>query len=112
MSAPKADMAAQPTPPPPFDLKRVRWEGVQYDTYGFWRSERQIAHKVARFRQINQNRRDVHHDALEFPDGRIVLLTKLCEGQRATVLQLPAVATADEAERRHPSRHRDLRTVA
>ena len=85
---------------------------VQYDTYGFWRSERQIAHKVARFRQINQNRRDVHHDALEFPDGRIVLLTQLCEGQRATVLQLPVVGTADEAERRHPSRHRDLRTVA
>ena len=85
---------------------------VQYDTYGFWRSECQVAHKVARFRQIDQNRRDVHHDALEFPDGRIVLLTKLCEGQRATVLQLPAVATAEEAERRHPSRHRDLRTVA
>jgi hypothetical protein len=32
----------------------------------------------------------VHHDALEFPDGQIVLLTRLCEGQRATVLQLPA----------------------
>jgi hypothetical protein len=88
---------------------------VQYETYGFWRSERQVAHKVARFRQINQRQRDVHHDALEFPDGRIVLLTQLCEGQRATVLQLPArpsAATADETERRHLSRHRDLRTVA
>jgi hypothetical protein len=31
-----------------------------------------------------------HHDALEFPDGRTVLLTLLCEGQAATVLQLPA----------------------
>jgi hypothetical protein len=31
-----------------------------------------------------------HHDALEFPDGKIVLLTHLCKGQRATVLQLPA----------------------
>jgi hypothetical protein len=31
-----------------------------------------------------------HHDALEFPDGQIVLLTHLREGQRATVLQLPA----------------------
>jgi hypothetical protein len=29
-------------------------------------------------------------DALEFPDGRIVLLTCLMEGQVATVLQLPA----------------------
>jgi hypothetical protein len=27
---------------------------------------------------------------LEFPDGQIVLLTLLKEGQRATVLQLPA----------------------
>jgi hypothetical protein len=88
---------------------------VQYETYGFWRSERQVAHKVARFRQINQRQRDVHHDALEFPDGRIVLLTQLCEGQRATVLQLPArpsAETADETEGRHLSRHRDLRTVA
>jgi hypothetical protein len=32
----------------------------------------------------------VHHDAREFPDGEIVLLTRLCEGQHATVLQLPA----------------------
>jgi hypothetical protein len=31
-----------------------------------------------------------HHDALEFPDGQIVLLTRLCEDQQATVLQLPA----------------------
>jgi hypothetical protein len=31
-----------------------------------------------------------HHDGLEFPDGRTVLLTFLCEGQVATVLQLPA----------------------
>ncbi len=30
------------------------------------------------------------HDALEFPGGQIVLLTRLCEGQRAKVLQLPA----------------------
>jgi hypothetical protein len=32
----------------------------------------------------------VHHDALEFPDGKMVLLTRLIEGQHATVLQLPA----------------------
>jgi hypothetical protein len=35
-----------------------------------------------------------HHDALEFPDGRTVLLTRLTEGQEATVLQLPAQPTA------------------
>jgi hypothetical protein len=38
-------------------------------------------------------------DALEFPDGQIVLLTDLFEYQEATVLQLPAQpATAAEAK--------------
>jgi len=49
-----------------------------------------IASTVARFRQTNLDRRDTHHDALEFADGATVLLTRLCPGQRATVLQLPA----------------------
>jgi hypothetical protein len=40
-----------------------------------------------------------HHDGLEFPDGQIVLLTHVLEGQEATVLQLPAQpATAAEAK--------------
>jgi hypothetical protein len=42
------------------------------------------------FRQINKDKLHTHHDALEFPDGQIVLLTHLIEGQQATVLQLPA----------------------
>ena len=37
--------------------------------------------KVAQFRQINMGKPSVHHDALEFPDGETVLLTRLCEGQ-------------------------------
>jgi hypothetical protein len=49
-----------------------------------------IDHKTAIFRQINKERVAAHHDALEFPDGRIVLLTFLNEDQQATVLQLPA----------------------
>jgi hypothetical protein len=49
-----------------------------------------IKHKTAIFRQINKNRVVAHHDALEFPDGQIVLLTSLSEDQQATVLQLPA----------------------
>jgi hypothetical protein len=49
-----------------------------------------LGRKVARFRQINIGNPRVHHDALEFPDGETVLLTRLCEGQHATVLQLPA----------------------
>ena len=42
------------------------------------------------FRQINKEKAMAHHDALEFPDGQILLLTLLGEGQQATVLQLPA----------------------
>jgi hypothetical protein len=59
-----------------------------------------LGHKVAKFRQIDKGRSNVHHDALEFPDGKTVLLTQLCKGQRATVLQLPALAgvTVDEAQ--------------
>ena len=53
-------------------------------------SQKVINYKTAIFRQVNQDRKMVHHDALEFPDGRIVLLTYLEEGQTATVLQLPA----------------------
>jgi len=49
-----------------------------------------LGKKVAQFRQINIGKPGVHHDALEFPDGETVLLTRLCEGQHATVLQLPA----------------------
>jgi hypothetical protein len=49
-----------------------------------------LGHKVAKFRQVNQGQATVHRDALEFPDGKTVLLTQLCKGQHATVLQLPA----------------------
>ena len=49
-----------------------------------------LGHTVAKFQQVDKNWSNVHHDALEFPDGKIVLLTHLCKGQRATVLQLPA----------------------
>jgi hypothetical protein len=46
--------------------------------------------KLQNFRQIDKDVPQVHHDALEFPDGTLVLLTDLHEGQQATVLQLPA----------------------
>ena len=51
-----------------------------------------MGHKVAKFRQVDTDRSNVHHDALEFPDGKTVLLTNLCKGQLATVLQLPVRA--------------------
>jgi hypothetical protein len=45
------------------------------------------------------SRHGTNHDALEFPDGEIVLLTRLYEGQNATVLTLPTQPkTAAEAE--------------
>ena len=59
--------------------------------FGFLPSKK-IGQRLARFRQINMDVPGSHHDALEFPDGQVVLLTRLCEGQRATVLQLPATA--------------------
>jgi hypothetical protein len=67
-----------------------------------WR-ETLVNHKTAIFRQINKDRTAAHHDALEFPDGQIALLTYLCEGQEATVLQLPAepkTITESEAQQR------------
>ncbi len=51
-----------------------------------------LGDKVARFRQLNMDRPNVHH-----PDGQIVLVTRLCEGQHATVLQLPAFARVASA---------------
>ncbi len=57
----------------------------------FFFRNRNLKQKVARFRQVNLGQPTTHHDALEFPDGQIALVTDLCEGQRATVLQLPAV---------------------
>jgi hypothetical protein len=59
---------------------------------------RKSMHRVARFRQLNMNRPAAHHDALEFPDGKVVLVTDLCEGQHATVLQLPNVNRPTEVE--------------
>ena len=57
-----------------------------------------LSHATAIFRQVNKDEPRKHHDAVEFPDGRIVLLTQLCEGQEPTVLQLPAQpASAGEA---------------
>ena len=71
-----------------------------------------LGHRVAKFRQINKVEPNRHRDALEFPDGKIVLLTHLCKAQAATVLQLPAATVLQlpasapvkvEAEQRHDS---------
>ena len=59
-----------------------------------------IQNRTAIFRQINLGNPHTHHDALEFPDGEVVLLTYLMEGQQATVLQLPAGAAGSKAAQR------------
>jgi hypothetical protein len=59
-----------------------------------------IHHKTAIFRQVNLDCPHAHHDALEFPDGEMVLLTYLMEGQQATVLQLPTTAVGSKAPQR------------
>ena len=76
---------------------------VRRGSTSLWPWHRAIAHKTAIFRQIHKDKVATHHDALEFPDGQIVLLTCLREGQEATVLQLPAepkTAVEVEAQRR------------
>ena len=59
-------------------------------------SKNVINHKTAIFRQINRGYSNAHHDALEFPDGQIVLLTELKAGQEGAVLQLPATAVGSK----------------
>jgi hypothetical protein len=79
---------------------------VEYDpALGSFLPNRKVGEKVARFRKVNHDQPHVNHDALEFPSGQIVLLTRLCEGQRATVLQLPASprATNEAAEQKRAS---------
>jgi hypothetical protein len=60
----------------------VRYRGVLF--------RRSVGDRMARFRQIDTEKFYQHHDALEFSNGTVVLVTDLVLGQRATVVQLPA----------------------
>jgi hypothetical protein len=60
-----------------------------------WFGKKNPGERIARFRRINPDRPHDHHDALEFPSGRLVHLTRLIPGQCAMVLQLPLAVTAD-----------------
>ncbi|MBV9245467.1 MAG: hypothetical protein JO366_11720 [Methylobacteriaceae bacterium] len=72
---------------------------VEYENRLGLLPNRSIGEKVARFRQLDIDQPHRHHDALEFPNGKTVLLTQLCEGQNATVLQLPvATGSVTKAE--------------
>jgi len=65
-----------------------------------WWLSRPSKFKTAIFRQVNQHDPSTHHDAVEFPDGRIVLLTLMPEGKHATVLQLPATSVTGKVPER------------
>lgn len=71
-------------------------DDVQYDGAFLPFGNARVNHKVARFRQIDMNDPHVHHDALEFPNGQVLKVTRLAAGQTATVLQLPVAAQHTE----------------
>jgi len=69
---------------------------VEYEPkFHLFHQSKSIVENVAQFRRVNSSEPLSHHDALEFPGGQIVLLTRLRPGQVATVLQLPAVPVKD-----------------
>ena len=71
-------------------------DNVRYDNRWIW--TRTINSRVGKFGKIDPHIPDRHHDAIEFPDGKYVLVTQLVEGQRATVLQLPVTQPVGERE--------------
>lgn len=66
----------------------VRWHRPFFGLF----QKKQSCGRLARFRHVDLEHAARHHDAIEFPNGQIVLLTDLRRGQRASVLQLPVVA--------------------
>jgi hypothetical protein len=68
---------------------------VKYDQSWIWKKTTNF--RVARFRKIDPHNAYRHHDALELPDGNVILVTHLSSGQRATVLQLPVTHQAEQA---------------
>ena len=77
----------------------VRTEGFLF--------RRNVQARLARFRQIGLDYAAQHHDALEFSNGTIVLLTELVPGQKAVVVQLPAMPTEAKPVSRSASECRD-----
>ena len=73
-------------------------DNVRYDNRWIW--TRTVNSRVGKFGKIDPHIPDRHHDAIEFPDGKSVLVTQLVEGQRATVLQLPVTQPVSERERK------------
>lgn len=91
-----------------FESEVERYRGWLQNLF-FKKEKWNTGHKLGRFRQINVDNPAMHHDAIEFPDGRVLLLTRLRSGQRATVLQLPAHAPVTEAAKDRALPERDVR---
>ena len=70
-------------------------QDVKYDQIWIWKKTTNF--RVARFRKIDPHNAYRHHDAVELPDGNIILVTHLSSGQRATVLQLPVTHQPEQA---------------
>jgi hypothetical protein len=81
---------------PPGTELAFEWD-VKYEAAIRFLPIKNVGERVARFRYVDNGYPHAHRDALEFPGGRIVLLTRLREGQHATVLQLPAIPHGDHA---------------
>jgi len=74
---------------------------VEYEHGWSLLRNRKLPETVARFRHVDKDKPNVHHDALEFPNGQVVLVNNLCDGQQVTVLQMPASPRAvNEVEER------------
>ena len=73
----------------------VQTDGMMFD--------KNIGDRLARFRQLNFKQPYQHHDALEFSNGTIALVTDLVPGQRATVLQLPASPIEERPQASKPA---------
>src|SRR6195256_1932587 len=56
-----------------------------------WLSTKSAGFAVARFCTSEPRVPHQHHDAIAFPDGNMVLVNLLSEGQYARVLQLPVI---------------------
>jgi len=70
------------------DEVKVDRVGLFWFLMGDWRT---FKPGTVKFTQTNLSEENMHHDAIEFADGRIVTLNRLAPGQRVRVLQLPAV---------------------
>jgi len=76
----------------------VVFEDDVYAESWLFRMPRKVNDRLARFRQVNMDNPEQHHDALEFANGRTVLVTDLIAGQRARILQLPVSRSEKPAE--------------